>query len=55
MARANQQCAAGIIDLLKIQPRDRVPEVGWLGRRPAGYVAGVDSSAEMVSQASARY
>src|SRR5262245_54282584 len=63
MARLNQQCAAWVIDLLNIQPHDRVLEVGFgpgvgiqlLARSAsAGYVAGVDVSAEMVAQATAR-
>src|SRR5262249_48028113 len=60
MARTNQQCAAWVIDLLDIQPRDSVLEVGFgpgvgmqlLARSAsAGYVAGVDVSTEMVAQA----
>jgi ubiquinone/menaquinone biosynthesis C-methylase UbiE len=63
MARTNQQCAAWVIDLLDIQPRDSVLEVGFgpgvgmqlLARSAsAGYVAGVDVSTEMVAQATAR-
>jgi ubiquinone/menaquinone biosynthesis C-methylase UbiE len=63
MARTNQQCAAWVIDLLDIQAHDRVLEVGFgpgvgiqlLARSAsAGYVAGVDVSAEMVAQAAAR-
>jgi ubiquinone/menaquinone biosynthesis C-methylase UbiE len=63
MARMNQQCAAWVIDLLGIQPHDRVLEVGFgpgvgiqlLGRSAsAGDVAGVDYSEEMVEQATAR-
>lgn len=63
MARTNQQCAAWVIDLLDIQPHDRVLEVGFgpgvgiqlLARSAsAGYVAGVDYSEEMVEQATAR-
>ncbi len=63
MARSNQQCAAWVIDLLDIQPHDRVLEVGFgpgvglhlLARSAsAGYVAGVDYSEAMVAQATAR-
>ncbi len=63
MARTNQQCAAWVIDLLNIQPHERVLEVGFgpgagiqlLARSAsAGYVAGVDASEEMVAQATAR-
>src|SRR2546422_6762884 len=63
MARTNQACAAGVIDLLDIQPKDKALEVGFgpgvgiqlLARSAsAGYIAGVDSSEEMVEQAAAR-
>ena len=63
MARTNQQCATWVIDLLGIQPNDSVLEVGFgpgvgiqlLARSVSGgYVAGVDSSEEMVQQAKAR-
>jgi ubiquinone/menaquinone biosynthesis C-methylase UbiE len=63
MARANRQCAAWVIDLLGIQPNDRVLEVGFgpgvgiqlLVRSVSGrYIAGVDPSEEMVQQAKAR-
>jgi ubiquinone/menaquinone biosynthesis C-methylase UbiE len=63
MARANQKCAAWVIDLLEIQRNDKVLEVGFgpgVGIRllaelaSAGYVAGVDPSGEMVEQATAR-
>lgn len=63
MARTNQKCAAWVIDLLGIQPHDRALEVGFgpgvgielLARSVTwGYVAGVDPSAEMVGQATAR-
>jgi ubiquinone/menaquinone biosynthesis C-methylase UbiE len=63
MAHTNQQCAAWAIDLLGVQPNDRVLEVGFgpgvgiqlLARSvPGGYIAGVDPSAEMVRQAKAR-
>src|SRR5215813_4859862 len=63
MARTNQQCAAWVIDLLGIQPHDRVLEVGFgpgvgielLARSVSGgYIAGVDPSEGMVEQATAR-
>jgi ubiquinone/menaquinone biosynthesis C-methylase UbiE len=63
MARTNQPCAAWVIDLLGIQPHDRVLEVGFgpgVGIEllatsvSGGYIAGVDPSAEMVEQARAR-
>jgi ubiquinone/menaquinone biosynthesis C-methylase UbiE len=63
MARTNQPCAAWVIDLLSIQPHDRLLEVGFgpgvgielLARSVlGGYVAGVDPSDEMVEQARAR-
>jgi ubiquinone/menaquinone biosynthesis C-methylase UbiE len=63
MARTNQPCATWVIDLLGIQPHDRVLEVGFgpgvgielLARSVSeGYIAGVDPSAEMVEQAKAR-
>jgi ubiquinone/menaquinone biosynthesis C-methylase UbiE len=63
MARMNQKCAAWVIDLLDIQPNDRVLEVGFgpgvgiqlLARSAsAGYVAGVDYSEEMIDQAISR-
>jgi ubiquinone/menaquinone biosynthesis C-methylase UbiE len=63
MARLNKQCAAWVIDLLAIQPHDRVLEVGFgpgvgiallAQAASAGCVAGVDASTEMVVQATAR-
>jgi ubiquinone/menaquinone biosynthesis C-methylase UbiE len=63
MARANRPAAARIVDLLAVQPGDRVLEIGFgpgvaLGiladRASPGTVAGVDASREMVAQASAR-
>ena len=63
MARMNQPCAAWAIDLLNIQPHERVLEVGFgpgVGLQllaqaaAAGSVAGVDASTEMVAQATAR-
>jgi SAM-dependent methyltransferase len=63
MARTNQKCAAWVIDLLGIQPNDRVLEVGFgpgvgiellTNSVLGGYVAGVDPSEEMVEQAKAR-
>ena len=63
MARTNEKCAAWVIALLNVQPKDKALEVGFgpgvaiqLLARSAhvGYVAGVDSSSEMVEQARAR-
>jgi ubiquinone/menaquinone biosynthesis C-methylase UbiE len=63
MAHTNQPCATWVIDLLGIQPNDRILEVGFgpgvgiqlLARSVSGgYVAGVDPSEEMVQQAKAR-
>jgi len=63
MARTNRRCAVWVVDLLCIQPNDRVLEVGFgpgvgielLSKAvPTGYVAGVDASMEMVDQATAR-
>ena len=63
MARMNRTCAAWVIDLLDVQPSDRVLEVGFgpgvgiqllTGSASAGYVAGVDPSKEMVAQATTR-
>ncbi|MDE3243906.1 MAG: methyltransferase domain-containing protein [Nitrospirota bacterium] len=63
MAHTNKGCAAWVIDLLDIHPNDRVLEVGFgpgvgielLTRSVSeGYVAGIDSSEEMVEQAKAR-
>jgi ubiquinone/menaquinone biosynthesis C-methylase UbiE len=60
MARANRKCAAWVIDLLDVQPSDKVLEVGFgpgvgiqllTSSASAGYVAGVDPSMEMVAQA----
>jgi ubiquinone/menaquinone biosynthesis C-methylase UbiE len=63
MARVNRDAAAQIIELLNVRPDDKVLEIGFgpgvaiqllLQRLPAGSVAGVDQSQEMVSQAAAR-
>jgi ubiquinone/menaquinone biosynthesis C-methylase UbiE len=63
MARMNADCGAWVADLLDIGPKDRVLEVGFgpgvviqrvLTLAPAGSVAGIDQSAEMVEQARAR-
>ena len=63
MARMNQKCATWVIDLLEVQPNDRILEVGFgpgvgiellAKAAPKGYVAGVDPSQEMVAQARAR-
>src|SRR5262245_26121351 len=63
MARTNRKCTAWVIDLLGIRPNDSVLEVGFgpgvgielLSKSAQGaYVAGIDSSKEMVEQATAR-
>jgi ubiquinone/menaquinone biosynthesis C-methylase UbiE len=63
MARTNRKCAAWVIDLLAVQPSDKMLEVGFgpgvgiqllTSSASAGYVAGVDSSKEMVAQATTR-
>ncbi len=63
MARVNQDAAAQIIELLEVRPGDKVLEIGFgpgvaiqmlLRRVPAGSVAAVDPSPEMVRQAAAR-
>jgi SAM-dependent methyltransferase len=63
MARVNRDAAAQVIDLLDVQPDDRILEVVFgpgvavqllLHRMPTVWVAGVDQSQEMVRQAAAR-
>jgi len=63
MARVNRDAAAQVIEMLDVRPDDKVLEVGFgpgvaiqllLQRLPAGSVAGVDQSQEMVGQAAAR-
>jgi ubiquinone/menaquinone biosynthesis C-methylase UbiE len=63
MARMNRDAATQIIQMLDIRPDDKLLEVGFgpgvaiqllLDRVPAGSVAGIDYSQEMVRQASAR-
>jgi len=63
MARVNRGAAAQVIEMLDVRPDDKVLEVGFgpgvaiqllLQRLPAGSVAGVDQSQEMVGQAAAR-
>jgi ubiquinone/menaquinone biosynthesis C-methylase UbiE len=63
MARMNAECGAWVIDLLEVQARDNVLEIGFgpgvaieqLSKRASeGHVAGVDQSKEMVAQARAR-
>ncbi len=63
MARVNRHAAAQIIEMLDLDPTDKVLEVGFgpgvaiellLRRLPAGSVAGTDYSQEMVRQAAAR-
>jgi ubiquinone/menaquinone biosynthesis C-methylase UbiE len=63
MAGMNREAAAQIIEMLDFRPDDKVLEVGFgpgvavqllLHRVPAGSVAGIDYSQEMVRQAAAR-
>jgi ubiquinone/menaquinone biosynthesis C-methylase UbiE len=63
MACGNRELARWIIDLLEIQPTDKILEVGFgpgvsiqmLARlAPSGFVAGVDYSNAMLAQATAR-
>jgi ubiquinone/menaquinone biosynthesis C-methylase UbiE len=63
MARVNRDAAAQVIEVLDVRPDDKVLEIGFgpgvaiqllLHRVPAGSVAGVDYSQEMVRQAAAR-
>src|SRR6516225_2495565 len=63
MARMNRDAAVQIIEGFEVRPDDKVLEVGFgpgvaiqllLHRVPAGSVAGVDCSQEMVRQAAAR-
>ena len=63
MARANRKFAHWVVGLLDIQSNDKVLEVGFgpgvgiqllTGLASGGYIAGVDYSAEMVEQATAR-
>jgi len=63
MARVNRDAAAAVIALLEVRAGDKLLEIGFgpgVGIQllsdivSAGYVAGIDSSPEMVSQATAR-
>jgi ubiquinone/menaquinone biosynthesis C-methylase UbiE len=63
MARTNRKCAAWVIDLLDIPPSDKMLGIGFgpgvgiqllISSASAGYIAGVDSSKEMVAQATTR-
>ncbi|HLI13355.1 MAG TPA: class I SAM-dependent methyltransferase [Alphaproteobacteria bacterium] len=63
MARMNAACGAWVTDLLEVQSGDTVLEVGFgpgvvierLARlAPAGHIAGIDPSREMLGQARAR-
>jgi len=63
MARMNRDAAEQVIEMLDVRLDDKVLEVGFgpgvaiqllLHRIPAGSVAGVDGSQEMVRQAAAR-
>ncbi|MGI8570282.1 MAG: class I SAM-dependent methyltransferase [Methylocella sp.] len=59
----NRTCAAWVIDLLDVQPSDKMVEIGFgpgvgiqllTSSASAGNVAGVDPSKEMVAQATTR-
>ncbi|MGH6834999.1 MAG: class I SAM-dependent methyltransferase [Methylocella sp.] len=63
MAGTNRTCAAWVTNLLDVQPSDKVLEVGFgpgvgiqllSSAAPAGHVAGIDASKEMVAQATTR-
>jgi len=63
MARSNRNCAAWVIGLLEIKPNDAMLEIGFgpgagiallVERTPAGHIAGIDPSPEMLRQATAR-
>jgi len=63
MARMNRDAADAVIGLLGVRADDRILEIGFgpgvaiqlLAQRvPAGHIAGVDPSLEMVGQAAAR-
>ena len=63
MARSNAECGAWVSDLLQLASNDSVLEVGFgpgvlINRlsklAPAGRIAGIDPSIEMVEQARAR-
>jgi ubiquinone/menaquinone biosynthesis C-methylase UbiE len=63
MARTNRAIAARVVELLNIQPSDRVLEVGFgpgvgiqllAEKITSGEVVGIDCSEEMVEQATAR-
>ena len=63
MARTNAPFARSVISLLEVQPTDKVLELGFgpgigiqllANSAPAGRVAGVDCSKEMLEQARAR-
>ena len=63
MTRTNRSFAQWIISILEVQPDEKVLEIGFgpgvgieilVTAISTGYVAGVDSSQEMVEQAKAR-
>jgi SAM-dependent methyltransferase len=64
MRRTNAPLNRWMVELLKVEPADRILEVGFgpgvalaglLARAPQGFVAGVDASESMVRQARSRY
>jgi ubiquinone/menaquinone biosynthesis C-methylase UbiE len=63
MARVNAQAALEVVDLLDVRPADEILEIGFgpgvgirllAERAGAGYVAGIDTSPEMLAQAAKR-
>ena len=63
MARSNREVATQMVELLDVHPNDRVLEVGYgpgvaiqliAAKLSSGKVAGIDCSAEMMQQATAR-
>jgi len=63
MARTNREIASRVVELLDVQPGDRVLEVGFgpgmaiqliAAKLSSGKVTGIDRSEEMVKQAMAR-
>jgi ubiquinone/menaquinone biosynthesis C-methylase UbiE len=58
MAHTNAECGAWVIDLLEVDPRDSLLEVGFgpgvtierLSNLVVGHIAGIDPSPEMIAQ-----